>query len=95
MSSSGTFIPFVVVGAVALCFGLATCAANCGEPSADLYRALEGQGLTNAKVGDWAPLSCSEGDSVKREFTATNPNGKRVSGVICCGLVLKSCTVRW
>ena len=57
-------------------------------------RAVESQGFTNVKIGDWAPLSCGEEDMTAKHFTATNPQGKSVAGVVCCG-IFKSCTIRW
>lgn len=55
---------------------------------------LQNSGYTNIEITGWKPLSCSDGDTFSTGFTATNPIGKRVSGVVCCGW-LKNCTVRY
>lgn len=93
-SSISSFQIFFYIIIVMIAVGTCT-VMNTGDASPDAIRALENQGLTNATIGEWAPMACGEGDTVSREFTATNPTGKRVQGVVCCGLFLKSCTVRW
>lgn len=57
-------------------------------------RALEKQGFTDIRTEGYAFYACSDNDNYATKFTAKNPNGQTVSGVVCCG-VLKSCTVRW
>lgn len=42
--------------------------------------------------------ACTDEVSSRRAleiFVAKNPQGKPVSGVVCCGLAFKACTVRW
>lgn len=56
--------------------------------------ALENQGFTKIQFHGYAMFACSEHDYFNTEFSAINAKGRRVSGVVCCG-VLKSCTVRW
>lgn len=58
-------------------------------------RALEAQGFTDIEITGYAPFSCSEDDATSTGFTATNPQGKRVSGVACGGLLFKNTTIRW
>lgn len=57
--------------------------------------AAERAGLTNVSVGDTAIFSCGRDDSLARQITATNSRGQRVQAVVCCGMVLKACTVRY
>lgn len=57
-------------------------------------RALQQQGFYDIKTEGYAFFSCSNADSFATKFTAKNPAGQTVSGVVCCGW-LKSCTVRW
>ena len=61
-------------------------------------RALRAQGFTAPKVTSghaWAGVNgCDENDGVAYDATATNAQGNRVRLVVCCGLVLKGCTVR-
>lgn len=77
----------VLVAVVAL--GLAGCTDDSGA-----RRTLESSGYTDIQVGGWSPMACDEKDTFTNTFEATNPQGKRVHGVVCCGL-LKSCTVRF
>lgn len=51
-------------------------------------------GYSAVEVGSLVPFACGEHDKVGVRFTATNPAGLRVSGVVCCG-ILKGCTVRF
>jgi len=66
----------------------------CGVGEDTARRAFDAAGLENPKLGGYAWLRCSEDDSFKSYFTATNAKGAHVEGVICCGL-LKSCTLRF
>jgi len=54
----------------------------------DTVRTLKIAGYTDISITGWAPMSCSG-------VTALNPLGKPASGVVCCGLVFKSCTIRF
>lgn len=57
--------------------------------------ALQKAGYTNVQTYGYAILGCSADDEAfNTKFTATNPLGQRVSGVVCCG-ILKSCTIRF
>jgi hypothetical protein len=58
-------------------------------------RALENQGFTNINFQGYDFAACSEDDAYHTKFIATNPQGKRVDGVVCCGFAFKACTVRW
>ena len=62
--------------------------------SGQAERILEENGYTNIDVGGYGFLSCSDDDVFRTNFTATSPNGKRVSGTVCSGL-LKSSTIRF
>lgn len=55
---------------------------------------LQKSGFTDVQTKDVDAFLCSEGDKPGRKFVATNPQGQRVSGVVCCGL-WKACTVRF
>ena len=90
------FIFFFGICAVAL--GV----ASCGEfvsPSVAVS-AAEMAGFTNVSVvsksgimPEWS--GCSKGDAVAFHMNGKNPIGKEVSFLVCCGLVLKGCTVRF
>lgn len=60
----------------------------------DTRNTLTKAGYSNIEIDGYAFLGCGEDDNFKTKFTATNPNGMRVSGVVCCG-VFKGCTIRF
>src|SRR4051794_39080626 len=60
--------------------------ASCNFVPAGDQRALtaiRNSGLTDAKLGGADALACSENES-SRHFAATNANGERVEGTVCC-----------
>jgi len=61
----------------------------------DADRALQAQGFTNIQETGYDFMACSENDFYHTGFTATNSNGKRVSGTVCSGIFFKSATVRF
>lgn len=63
--------------------------------SNDARRALTAAGYTNIQPGDYAWFACSKDDFFHTKFTATNPLGKTVSGVVCSGLIFKNATIRY
>ena len=69
-------------------------AASCTDEESTIST-LQKSGYTNIKIGDYAWFDCSENDFFRTRFSATNVNGERVEGVVCCGLLFKSCTVRF
>lgn len=74
---------------VAVLFALVSCTDEDAS-----HKALRSQGFTNISFTGYEHFSCSEDDVYKTGFVATNPNGQRVEGTVCCGF-FKSCTVRW
>lgn len=58
-------------------------------------RVLEDQGYTEVSVGGFDAFGCSDDDTYATKFTATSPNGKRISGVVCSSQFLKGSTVRF
>ena len=63
--------------------------------SNDAERALSGAGYKNIQTGGYAWFDCSKDDFYHTEFTATNPSGQTVTGVVCSGLIFKSATIRF
>lgn len=57
-------------------------------------KVLKAQGYTEIQTTGYEVFSCSEDDTVRTGFVAKSASGQRVEGVVCCGLVFKSCTVR-
>lgn len=61
---------------------------------ANTVRTLQAHGFTDIQTTGYA-LGCSDSDTFATGFEATNAQGARVSGTVCCGVFLKGCTVRF
>ena len=61
----------------------------------DGKRALDAEGFTEVQFTGYGWLACSEDDFYHTKFTAKNASGKRVSGVVCSGLLFKNATIRY
>lgn len=69
---------------------------TCGGCTDDVNtrRTLNSAGYTDIQTRGYGWFSCGKGDDFATEFTAKNPQGRYVDGVVCCGF-LKSCTIRF
>lgn len=67
---------------------------GCSNPQ-DAERALTGAGYSNIQTHGFDLFACSDSDFYSTKFTATNPAGKPVSGVVCSGLLFKNATIRF
>lgn len=72
---------------------LAIAAAGCTSPKS-AERALSGAGYTDVQTTGWRFIGCGSSDWYHTGFVATDPTGKRVSGVVCSGLLYKGSTIR-
>ena len=94
--TTGGFAAFVMLAFfVCLVLGMGECAPGPEEA----VSTLRTMGFSDVKVTDSHPYfpswaGCSDSDRVAHDATATNAAGQRVNVVVCCGLVLKGCTVR-
>ena len=61
----------------------------------DARKALESEGFTDVQNDGYGWFRCSQDDFYHTKFTALNPQGREVSGVVCSGLIFKSATIRW
>lgn len=77
----------------ALLCTVATIIAACSDPEA-ASEALHKAGFTDLNIGGYAPFLCGEDDAFTTTFSATNPNGERVEGVVCSGW-FKGATIRF
>lgn len=50
--------------------------------------------ITESGATLWGLQGCANDDSVYFEATGKNPAGQDAHALVCCGLFLKSCTVR-
>lgn len=88
-------VTVVVIASIAI-VGIRGCMTG-GDIYTDPDRSrntLEAQGFTDIQIGGYKWGACGEDDYYSTEFTATNPTGRRVSGVVCCGHY-KGCTIRF
>lgn len=51
-------------------------------------------GFSNIQLKGYAWMGCGKDDNYSTKFTATNPLGMQVDGVVCCGM-MKGCTIRY
>ena len=65
----------------------------CGINTDTGTRALSASGFTNIKITGYAWIGCDKNDDFGSHFTATDVNGKSVTGSVCNG-ILKSTTIR-
>ncbi len=78
----------------ALILFVALTIAGCGNETLTV-ETLNKAGFSDIEYTGWSPFSCGEDDQWSSSFRAINPKGKTVEGVVCCGLVLKQCTIRF
>jgi hypothetical protein len=76
-----------------LAFG-ATLFGACNVPSDKATRVLHGAGYSDVRLLGHAWFACSDDDALSTGFSAEGPSGERVEGAVCCGLMLKDCTIR-
>lgn len=67
--------------------------AGCTNPSAAKH-ALSKAGYTEIQTGDYDWFACGSSDFYSTKFTAKNPIGQSVNGVVCTGLFKRS-TIRF
>ena len=90
MESSQGFILVIMLLVVALTILKPGCAT---DPESTV-RTLEDSGYTQVIPLDRSWFGCGD-DWYCTKFSAINPASKKVSGVVGCGLMVKSCTVRF
>lgn len=61
----------------------------------DAMRALHAEGYKDVQFTGYDWFACSKDDTFHTGFIATNRDGKRVTGVVCSGLLFKSATIRY
>ena len=72
-----------------LAVGLCACTDNTSKVSGE----LAAYGFTNVETQGYDAFVCGKDDNFATKFTATNPQGNKVAGVLCSGL-MKGSTVR-
>jgi hypothetical protein len=74
---------------------IAVLALSACTDEASSLRALESQGFTDISFTGHDMWSCGKDDTYSTGFVATNTNGQRISGTVCCGFLTKGCTIRY
>lgn len=81
---------FITIFAFITAVTLSACTVSDSEARSVLKKA----GYTNIEIGGYDMFACSDEDTFASQFTATNANGMKIHGTVCCGW-LKSCTIRY
>lgn len=68
--------------------------AGCFTDPDNSTRTLDNLGFTKIEIGGYDAWSCGDDYTYHTKFTAINPNGKKVSGTVCCGF-FKGCSVKF
>lgn len=85
-----------LIGILVVVVLMLVCAGTMGVTDEDKSkRVLESNGYSDVEFTGYDWFACGEGDWYRTGFIATSPADKRVSGAVCCGLFLKSCTIRF
>lgn len=86
-------LSLIVLGAI--------CLTGCWTDDNEARKALDDQGFTNISITERGAVlahfqGCGEDDGNWYHATATNPAGKQVSLLVCCGgaMSFKGCVVR-
>lgn len=88
------------IGAVVIIGVTSATMTGCSDDHSEAIRTLETNGFTDNVIHDhgyWAGFhGCDGKDGAWYDATSTNPIGKTVNIVVCCGgpLSFKGCTVR-
>lgn len=77
-----------------ICIALLALSLVACTDEANSRNALENYGFTEIQFTGYQYFGCSDSDSFSTGFKAKNPQGRNVSGVVCCGYY-KACTVRF
>jgi hypothetical protein len=70
------------------------CALGACTDETTARRALDAAGFSDIQITGYGLFDCSKDDQLHTRFAATGPTGKRVSGVVCSGL-MKGSTIRF
>lgn len=72
---------------------LVLCLLSCTDAE-NSTRILKDEGYTKIEITGYGWFGCSSDDTYSTEFAATSVSGSRVTGVVCCGVFAKGCTIR-
>ena len=86
-------ITLLVTGFAVICFMIFWAYTNTN--TSKTRQVLADTGYTNISTHGYGWFKCSSDDWSHTKFSATTPAGIKVSGVVCCGLIFKNCTVRY
>lgn len=78
---------------LALAAALALTVTACTQAQPDVAAELGAYGMTDVQTTGYNFFACSKHDTFATNFTARNPQGRRVTGTLCSGW-MKGGTVR-
>lgn len=70
--------------------GLSACTDD-----ANTIRTLRSAGYTDIETTGYSPWACGDDDTFATSFRAKNPQNQIVEGTVCCGMLVKGCTIRF
>lgn len=79
----------ILAAALITVFALTACTS-----AVDTNKALTSAGFTNIEINGYSFFGCGKEDTFRTKFTATNPQGQRVEGVVCSAW-FKGATIRF
>lgn len=68
-----------------LWFAFVVCSLAACTDDEGSRKTLDNYGFTNVNLTGYVPFTCGDDYTFSTGFTALNPQGKSVSGVVCCG----------
>lgn len=72
---------------------LALSLIGCTRPDS-ATRVLQDAGYSDIKITGYRWFACGEDDTMHTGFEAKGPTGRRVTGIVCEGLLFKASTIR-
>lgn len=55
---------------------------------------LENQGYKDVSISGYSFFGCGNNDFYRNKFSAINPSGNKIEGIVCEGLFFKAKTIR-
>lgn len=73
---------------------LALAFTSCTNPT-KATQTLEDNGFSDIVITGHNFFMCGKDDFSATGFEAKNVNNKKIKGTVCCGILLKGCTIRF
>lgn len=86
------WIELIVALLILIAMLVPRCTCTAPEESRETLRKA---GYTDVEIGEDRDLFVCESELAATHFKAKNPLGEVVEGTVCCGVLLKGCTIRF